>query len=108
MFANAWGDSHEASMKGLQNAIVGLERTRCITYIIRMFNLISWLIGLVCLVLGIPMLLPGVGLLLWLLLPVTAIGIGFGALSSSNSGRNFCILVFVLIVLRMAITGGTF
>ncbi|MEL7189385.1 MAG: hypothetical protein AAGK17_07520 [Pseudomonadota bacterium] len=73
-----------------------------------MLNLISWLIGLVCLILGIPMLLPVVGLLLWLLLPVTVVGIGIGALSSSNSGRNFCILVFVLIVLRMAITGGTF
>ena len=73
-----------------------------------MLDLISWLIGIVCFILGIPMLLPVVGLLLWILLPVAAIGAGIGALSSSNSGRNFCLFVIVLIVLRMSITGGTF
>jgi len=73
-----------------------------------MFNLISWLIGLVCFVVGIPLLLPVAGLLLWLLLAVASIGAGIGALSSSNSGRNFCLFVIVLIALRLAITGGTF
>ena len=73
-----------------------------------MLNLISWLIGLVCFILGIPMLLPVVGLLLWILLPIAVVGAGIGALSSSNGGRNFCLFVIVLIVLRMSITGGTF
>lgn len=73
-----------------------------------MLNILSWLIGLVCFVLGIPLLLPVAGLLLWLLLPIAVVGAGLGALSSSNSGRNFCLFVIVLIVLRMSITGGTF
>ena len=71
-----------------------------------MLNLLSWLIGIVCLILGIPMLLPVVGLLLWLLLPVAIIGAVIGQLSRSNSGRNFCLLVVVLIAIRMSITGG--
>ncbi|MGB3469936.1 MAG: hypothetical protein WBA51_03830 [Erythrobacter sp.] len=71
-----------------------------------MLNLLSWLIGLVCLIIGIPLLIPVVGLLLWLLLPVCFIGILLGSLSSSNSGRNFNILVFVLIILRLSVFGG--
>lgn len=71
-----------------------------------MLNLLSWLIGIVCLILGIPMLLPVVGLLLWLLLPVAVIGAVIGQMSRSNSGRNFCLLVVVLIAIRMSITGG--
>jgi TRAP-type mannitol/chloroaromatic compound transport system permease small subunit len=71
-----------------------------------MLNLLSWLIGLVCLILGIPMLIPVVGLLLWLLLPVCAVGILIGALSSKDSGRNFCIIVFLLIILRLSVFGG--
>ena len=71
-----------------------------------MFNLISWHIGLICLIIGIPMLIPGIGILLWLLLPVCGLCILFGAISSSDSGRNFCVLVFVMIILRMSVTGG--
>ncbi len=71
-----------------------------------MLNLLSWLIGLVCFVLGIPLLIPVVGILLWLLLPLAFIGILVGSLSSKDSGRNFNILVFVLIVLRLSIFGG--
>ena len=71
-----------------------------------MLNLLSWLIGLVCLIIGIPLLIPVVGILLWLLLPVCGVGILLGALSSSDSGRNFNILVFVLIILRLSVFGG--
>ena len=78
----------------------------CITYIIHMFNLLSWLIGLVCLIVGIPLLIPGIGILLWVVLPVCALGILIGALSSKDSGRNFCVLVFILIVLRLSVFGG--
>ncbi len=71
-----------------------------------MLNLLSWLIGLMCFILGIPLLIPVVGILLWLLLPLSFVGILVGSLSSKNSGRNFNILVFVLIVLRLSIFGG--
>lgn len=71
-----------------------------------MLNLISWLIGIACFIIGIPLLIPVVGILLWLLLPICALGILIGALSRSNSGRNFNIIVFVLIVLRLSVFGG--
>ncbi len=73
-----------------------------------MLNLISWLIGIVCLILAIPFQLPVLGLGLWILLPVAVIGAGIGALSSRNGGRNLNILVIVICAVRLAMTGGTF
>lgn len=85
---------------------MGVAKPRCYTHITHMLNLLSWIIGLICFVIGIPLLIPVVGILLWLLLPVCAVGILLGALSSSNSGRNFNILVFLLIILRLSVFGG--
>lgn len=73
-----------------------------------MLNLISWLIGLVCLVLAIPLQIPVLGLALWIVLPVAVLGAGIGALSSYNGGRNLNILVIVICVARLSITGGLF
>ena len=73
-----------------------------------MFNIISWLIGIVCLVLAIPFQLPVLGLGLWVVLPIAVIGAGFGALSSKNGGRNLNLVVIVICVLRLAATGGFF
>lgn len=84
----------------------GLANHVCYPYDTRMLNLISWLIGLFCLILAIPLLIPVVGILLWILLPICGVGILIGALSSKDSGRNFNILVFVLIIMRLSIFGG--
>lgn len=73
-----------------------------------MLNIISWLIGLVCLILAIPLQLPILGLGLWIVLPIAVIGAGIGALSSYNGGRNLNLVVIVICVLRLMITGGTF
>jgi len=71
-----------------------------------MLNLLSILVGLVALVLAIPFSLPLLGAGNWIVLPIAVIGIGIGALSSSNGGRNFCLIVFGIAVVRLMLGGG--
>ena len=71
-----------------------------------MFNLLSFLFGLISLVIVIPSTIPFLGWGNWIALPVIVIGIILGALSSSNGGRNFCLIVFLIAAVRLAIGGG--
>ena len=71
-----------------------------------MLNVLSILVGLVALVLAIPSTIPFLGWGNWLVLPIAVIGIGLGALSRSNGGRNFCLIVFVIAVIRLMLGGG--
>ena len=71
-----------------------------------MFNLLSILMGIIALVLAIPSALPLLGWGNWLVLPIAATGIAAGALSRSNAGRNFCLVVFVVAVARLMLGGG--
>ncbi|NLE62078.1 MAG: hypothetical protein GX616_27290 [Planctomycetes bacterium] len=71
-----------------------------------MLNIVSILIGLVALALAIPSTIPFLGWGNWFVLPIAVVGIGVGALSSSNTGRNFCLIVFVIAVLRLMLGGG--
>ena len=71
-----------------------------------MLNLVSILIGLVALLLAIPSALPFLGAGNWIVLPIAIVGIGIGALSRSNHGRNFCLVVFVVACLRLMLGGG--
>ncbi len=71
-----------------------------------MLNLASILVGLVALVLAIPSTIPFLGWGNWLVLPIAVVGIGLGALSSSNGGRNFCLIVFAIAVVRLMLGGG--
>ena len=71
-----------------------------------MLNIVSIVIGLVALALAIPSTIPFLGWGNWFVLPIAAIGIGVGALSRSNSGRNFCLIVFAIAVVRLSIGGG--
>lgn len=71
-----------------------------------MLNIISMLIGLVALVFAIPGLVPLLGWINWLVLPVALLGAGIGALSSSNAGRNLNILVLLVGIVRLALGGG--
>lgn len=69
-----------------------------------MGNITAWLIGIVSAVLAIPSIVPILGWLLALIiLPLPLIGIVIGAFSKRKSGRNFCILVFVLCFLRLLV-----
>lgn len=71
-----------------------------------MLNLVSILIGIVALVLAIPSAIPFLGWGNWVVLPIAVLGAGIGALSSSNGGRNFCLIVFLIAVVRLSLGGG--
>ncbi|NQX95259.1 MAG: hypothetical protein HRT64_10140 [Erythrobacter sp.] len=71
-----------------------------------MLNLLSFILGLVSLVIVIPATIPFLGWANWLALPVIVMGIILGALSSSDSGRNFCLIVLLVAGVRLAIGGG--
>ena len=71
-----------------------------------MLNVASVLVGLVALLLAIPSVFPLLGWGNWLVLPIALAGAGIGALSRSNSGRNLCLIVFVLASLRLMVGGG--
>ncbi|MCL6250621.1 hypothetical protein M3P36_06130 [Altererythrobacter sp. KTW20L] len=71
-----------------------------------MLNIVSILIGLVSLVIVIPAQIPLLGWGNWFALPLVVIGIVVGALSSKNSGRNFCLVIFAVAVVRLMVGGG--
>ena len=71
-----------------------------------MLNVLSILFGLVAALIALPGLVPFLGLLNWLSLPFAALGAGLGAFSDRNSGRNFCLVVLVIAVLRLSLGGG--
>ncbi len=71
-----------------------------------MFNIISILIGLVALLFAIPGVLPLLGWLNWAALPIAVVGALFGMISSSDSGRNFNLLVLLIAIVRLALGGG--
>ncbi|AKM07538.1 hypothetical protein [Pelagerythrobacter marensis] len=71
-----------------------------------MLNLLSILFGIVALVIVIPSTIPLLGWGNWFALPIVVIGVGLGALSSSNGGRNFCLIVFAIAVVRLMLGGG--
>jgi len=71
-----------------------------------MGNLLAFLFGIISLVIVIPAQIPFLGWGNWLALPLIVIGIVFGALSSSNSGRNFCLIVGLIAAVRLSLGGG--
>jgi hypothetical protein len=71
-----------------------------------MLNIVSILIGIVALLLAIPSAIPFLGWGNWVVLPIAVLGAGIGALSRSNHGRNFCLVVLVVAVLRLMLGGG--
>jgi hypothetical protein len=73
-----------------------------------MLNAISILIGFVALLLAIPSTIPLLGWGNWFVLPIAVVGAGIGALSRHNGGRNFCLIVFAIAVVRLMLGGGIF
>src|SRR5690606_10015500 len=78
----------------------------CLTHTRHMLNIASILVGIVALVLAIPSTIPFLGWGNWFVLPIAVVGIGLGALSRSNGGRNFCLIVFAIAVVRLMLGGG--
>jgi len=83
-----------------------LDFDRCHTHITHMFNLLSFIFGIISLVIVIPSQIPLLGWGNWLALPLIVIGVVFGALSSSDSGRNFCLIVLLIAAVRLTLGGG--
>lgn len=71
-----------------------------------MLNILSFLIGVLSLVIVIPAQIPLLGWANWIALPFVVVGIVIGQLSSSNSGRNFCLIVGLIAVVRLMLGGG--
>lgn len=71
-----------------------------------MANILAFLFGLIALVLAIVGFVPLLGWLNWLNILIAAIGAAFGFASSSNSGRNFCLVVIAICAIRLWIGGG--
>lgn len=77
-------------------------------HIRHMLNVLAYLIGLVSLVIVIPAQIPLLGAANWIALPVIVIGIVIGALSSKDGGRNFCLIIGLIAVVRLILGGGIF
>ena len=73
-----------------------------------MLNLLSILFGIVSLVIVIPATIPFLGWANWFALPLIVIGVVLGQISSSNSGRNFNLVVLVIAAIRLSLGGGIF
>ncbi len=71
-----------------------------------MLNILSILIGLVALIFVIPGIIPILGALNWIALPIGVIGAGIGVLSSKNAGRNFNLFILIVAVIRLFLGGG--
>lgn len=71
-----------------------------------MLNALSIVTGVVALLLAIPSTIPLLGWGNWFVLAIAVIGAGLGALSSKTSGRNFCLVVLVIAVIRLSLGGG--
>ena len=71
-----------------------------------MLNVLSIHVGLLSLLIVIPSQIPLLGWGNWLALPLIVVGVVLGALSKSNSGRNFCLIVFAVAVVRLMLGGG--
>ena len=71
-----------------------------------MLNLLSILLGLLSLVIVIPATIPLLGWANWLALPLIVLGVVVGQLSSTNGGRNFCLVVLLIATIRLSIGGG--
>ena len=74
-----------------------------------MGNILAFLLGLLSLVIVIPATIPFLGWANWFALPLIVVGVIAGQLSStSKAGRNFCLLVLVIAVIRLSLGGGIF
>lgn len=71
-----------------------------------MLNILAFIVGAVALILAIPTVIPFLGWVNWIILPIAAIGVLLGQFSAKRSGRNFCLGVAAFCVLRLWIGGG--
>ncbi|UVI38109.1 hypothetical protein [Qipengyuania spongiae] len=73
-----------------------------------MLNLASILVGILSLAIVIPSQIPLLGWGNWFALPLIVVGIVLGQLSSSRGGRNFNLVVLLIVIVRLSLGGGIF
>lgn len=73
-----------------------------------MANIFAFVLGGIALLFAMIALIPLLGWMNWFIIPIAGIGAIVGAISSSNSGRNFCIIVMAICAARLWIGGGFF
>jgi hypothetical protein len=73
-----------------------------------MLNLVSILFGLVAFPVMLVGLIPLLGSLNYLVIPLAVVGVALGALSDSNSGRNLNLVVLVIGFVRLWLGGFIF
>jgi hypothetical protein len=73
-----------------------------------MLNLLSILVGVVALPLMLVALIPLLGWLNYLVVPIAVVGIALGALSDNNGGRNLNIVVALVGTVRLWLGGFIF
>ena len=73
-----------------------------------MLNIIAYILGLISLVIVIPATIPLLGWANWIALPIIVLGAIVGQFSSKDGGRNFCLIVGVIAVVRLMLGGGVF
>lgn len=95
-------------LERLKSGYHDLAGARTRDHVAAMLNIVSILIGLVALLFAIPGIIPLLGWINWLVLPVALLGAGIGALSRHDAGRNLNILVLIVGVIRLSLGGGIF
>ncbi|MEI9851069.1 MAG: hypothetical protein WDN24_09750 [Sphingomonas sp.] len=70
-----------------------------------MLNVVSILLGIVALPIMLIALIPLLGWLNYLVLPIALVGVALGAMSDSNAGRNLNIVVAIVGGVRLWMGG---
>ena len=71
-----------------------------------MFNIVSILIGLFALLFAVPGVIPLLGWLNWVAIPIALVGTLIGVISSRTGGRNLNLIVLLIAVVRLSLGGG--
>lgn len=71
-----------------------------------MLNVISILIGIVAGLVMVVGLVPFLGLVNWLMLPIAGLGLLFGLVSRGKAGRNLNLIVLLVGIVRLWLGGG--
>ncbi|WP_439544788.1 hypothetical protein [Sandarakinorhabdus sp.] len=73
-----------------------------------MLNFLSLFVGFIALGLAVFAFLPFLGWANWAIIPMAMVGLGLGALSGSNAGRNLNLVVIAIGAFRLFMGGGIF
>jgi hypothetical protein len=71
-----------------------------------MLNILSLLFAGVALLFALPGILPFLGWLNWMAIPIALVGVVLGVLSRRTSGRNVSLVVLIAATVRLMLGGG--